>query len=283
MIKPIQQNEDLVRDIAEFQGTDSFKVWWLGQSGFLIKWHGKHLLFDPYLSDSLSVKYANTDKPHTRVSELVIEPELLPRIDIVTSSHNHTDHLDADTLKPILAKNVNVKFIIPEANRIFVAERVGCAIDFPLGLNDTEEFDYEGFKIIGIPAAHNSIDRDENGNLRFMGFIVKFGKYAVYHSGDTLWFEGLDDILKKHTLDVAFLPINGNKPERRVAGNLSFQEAADLGKAIGCKWVIPHHYDLFVFNTENPENFVNACTAIGVNHKVLKLGEGFEIELLASM
>jgi L-ascorbate metabolism protein UlaG (beta-lactamase superfamily) len=278
MIKPIQQNEDLVRDVAGYVGNDSFKIWWLGQSGFLIKWHGKHLLFDPYLSDSLSVKYANTDKPHTRVSELVIEPELLPSIDIVTSSHNHTDHLDADTLKPILAKNADIKFIIPEANRAFVAERVGCAIDFPIGLNDTEEFDYEGFKIIGIPAAHNSIDRDENGNLRFMGLIVKFGKYAVYHSGDTLWYESLEDILKKHTLDVAFLPINGNKPERRVAGNLSFQEAADLGKAIGFKWVIPHHYDLFAFNTENPEHFVEACNAISVNHKVLKLGEGFEIQ-----
>jgi L-ascorbate metabolism protein UlaG (beta-lactamase superfamily) len=278
MIKPIQQNEDLVRDITAFKGNDSFKIWWLGQSGFLIKWHGKHLLFDPYLSDSLSVKYANTDKPHIRVSELVIEPVLLPSIDVVTSSHNHTDHLDADTLRPILTKNANIKFIIPEANRAFVAERVGCEFAFPVGLNDTEEFDYEGFKIIGIPAAHNSIDRDENGKLRFMGFIMRFGKYAVYHSGDTLWYDGLEDILKKHTLDVAFLPINGNKPVRRVAGNLSFQEAADLGKAIGCKWVIPHHYDLFAFNTEDPENFVNACTAIGVNHKVLKLGEGFEIQ-----
>jgi L-ascorbate metabolism protein UlaG (beta-lactamase superfamily) len=278
MIKPIQKNEQLINDISAFDKSTGFKIWWLGQSGFLIKWHGKHLLFDPYLSDSLSVKYANTDKPHTRVSELVIEPALLPSIDIVTSSHNHTDHLDAETLRPILVKNANIKFIIPEANRAFVAERVGCKIDFPMGLNDTEEFDYEGFKIIGIPAAHNSIDRDENGKLRFKGFIVRFGKYAVYHSGDTLWYDGLEDILKKHTLDVAFLPINGNKPERRVAGNLSFQEAADLGKAIGCKWVIPHHYDLFAFNTEDPENFVDACNAIGVNHKVLKLGEGFEIQ-----
>jgi L-ascorbate metabolism protein UlaG (beta-lactamase superfamily) len=277
MIIPIQKNEALVKDIERFQGTDSFKVWWLGQSGFLIKWLNKHLLFDPYLSDSLSIKYANTDKPHTRVSELVIEPRLLPSIDIVTSSHNHTDHLDAETLRPILAKNIDIKFIIPEANRAFVAERVGCDVDFPLGLNDTDEFDYEGFKFIGIPAAHNAIDRDEKANLKYMGFIVRFGKYAVYHSGDTLWYDGLEDILKYHNLDVAFLPINGNKPERLVAGNLSFQEAADLGKEIDCKWVIPHHYDMFSFNTENPENFVKACQQLEVNYKVLKLGEGFEI------
>ncbi len=279
MIKPIQKDRALVSDIAAFQADDqSFKLWWLGQSGFLIKWNNKQLLFDPYLSDSLSIKYANTDKPHTRVSELVIKPELLKGIHIVTSSHNHTDHLDADTLQPILANNPAIKFIIPEANRAFVADRLGCELDFPFGLNDTETYDYIGFEILGIPAAHNTIDRDSHGKLKCMGYIVKFGEFSVYHSGDTLWYEGLEDILRQHKLDVAFLPINGNKPERRVAGNLSYQEAADLAKACGCSWVIPHHYDLFAFNTEDPVNFSNACQKLGVNYKVLALGEGLIIQ-----
>ena len=26
----------------------NFNVWWLGQSGFLIQWLGRHLLMDPY-------------------------------------------------------------------------------------------------------------------------------------------------------------------------------------------------------------------------------------------
>ena len=81
---------------------DHFDIWWLGQSGFLIQWNGSVLLFDPYLSDSLTKKYAETQKPHVRMSELVINPLLLNNIDIVTSSHNHTDHLDAETLIPLL-------------------------------------------------------------------------------------------------------------------------------------------------------------------------------------
>ena len=44
---------------------------------------GLHLSFDPYLSDSLSIKYANTDKPHTRISERVIDPARLTMIDVV--------------------------------------------------------------------------------------------------------------------------------------------------------------------------------------------------------
>ena len=69
-LKPAQQKgEALVADVAErYQDAseDGFGIWWLGQSGFLIKFRGQLLLFDPYLSDSLTVKYAETDKPHVR-------------------------------------------------------------------------------------------------------------------------------------------------------------------------------------------------------------------------
>ncbi len=274
LIKPKQKDNELLNDIKSFNNSTGFKVWWLAQSGFLIKWQEKYLLFDPYLSDSLSVKYQNTDKPHVRMSELVISPDQLDFIDIVTSSHNHTDHLDAETLMPIIQNNVGIKFIIPAANRAFVADRVQCDLDFPIGLNDGRSFEYRGFKITGIPAAHNSVELNEKGECKFMGFIAEFGGFSVYHSGDTLWFEGLEEILKPYKLDVAFLPINGNKPERKVAGNLSADEAAKLGKIIGAKLVIPHHYDLFEFNTEDPQRFVEACERYQTNHKVLEIGEG---------
>lgn len=56
------------------------------------------------------------------MSELVVRPELLTGISIVSSSHNHTDHLDAATLIPVIQNNPGISFIIPEANRQFVAE-----------------------------------------------------------------------------------------------------------------------------------------------------------------
>ncbi|MFB0946267.1 MAG: MBL fold metallo-hydrolase, partial [Spirosomataceae bacterium] len=81
------------------------------------------------------------------------------------------------------------------------------------------------FEIIGLPAAHYYLQVNELGQHCFMSFIVKFGDYTIYHSGDTLWFEGLEDLLGSYKIDVAFLPINGNKPERKVAGNLNPDEA----------------------------------------------------------
>ncbi len=278
MIPAFQTDLDLIYDIkSTIQEMNGFRVWWLGQSGFLIQFPGKHLLFDPYLSDSLTTKYVETDKPHTRISELVVKPELLDMIDIVTSSHNHTDHLDAETLIPIFEKNPNIQLIIPEANRNFVADRLKSDLNYPVGLNDNKEVQIHNFKIIGIPAAHNSIERDENGNLKFMGFVVQFGKYAVYHSGDTIWYDEIVEILKPFNVDIAFLPINGNKPERRVAGNLNYEEAAILGKEIGAKLTIPHHFDLFEFNTEDPKNFKLKAIKYQIPYKILRLGEGIEI------
>ena len=145
MIQPKQKNSVLLKDIKAFDDWEGFKVWWLAQSGFLIKWQNKHILFDPYLSDSLSVKYQNTDKPHVRMSELAIDPNELDFIDIVTSSHNHTDHLDAETLIPILKNNPNIAFIIPEANRDFVVDRVKCQKDFPIGLNNNISYKHLNF------------------------------------------------------------------------------------------------------------------------------------------
>src|SRR6476661_4314988 len=92
---------------------DHFHLWWLGQSGFLLQWKGKRVLIDPYLSDSLTQKYAATEKTHVRMSERVTDPELLKNISSVTSSHNHTDHLDAETLIPVFHNNADIKFIIP--------------------------------------------------------------------------------------------------------------------------------------------------------------------------
>jgi L-ascorbate metabolism protein UlaG (beta-lactamase superfamily) len=256
---------------------ESFDIWWMGQSGFLIQWNGRCLLFDPYLSDSLTKKYASTNKPHVRMSDQVIEPHLLDCIDIVTSSHNHTDHLDAETLVPLLKTNPNISFVIPEANRDFVASRTGREPDFPLGLNDGGKVEVKGLTFHGVPAAHNDLERDDKGRCRFMGYVVQFGEFSVYHSGDTLWFEGLEKIVEPFHVDVALLPINGNDPSRGVAGNLNAKEAARLGKAIGARYVIPHHYHMFRFNTANPRDFARAAAKSGQHYVILEHGEKWTV------
>lgn len=280
LIPAFKKDEALISEMDECSGGENaFHCWWLGQSGFLIQWNGRRVLIDPYLSDSLTKKYLTTGKPHTRMSEQVLQPGLLRNIAVVTSSHNHTDHLDAETLIPVLQNNPFARFIIPEANRSFVAERVQCNPQFPIGLSDGKSVAIEGFTFHGIPARHNEIERDENGHCRYMGYVICFGPFAVYHSGDTLWFEGMIDLLQPFKIDLALLPINGNKPERKVAGNLDCKEAAALGRAIHAGYVIPCHYDMFEFNTADVNDFVAEAEKIGQHYKVLRGGECFVLEL----
>lgn len=277
MIPVFQKDETLLADLRTKASFPGLYLWWLGQSGFLVQWQGRRLLLDPYLSDSLTEKYRHTDKPHIRMSERVLDPALLTGINVVTSSHNHTDHLDAATLLPLFAANPGIRLVIPEANRAFVCDRLGCAPDFPVGLNDGQSFTLEQFTLHAVPAAHNQVDRDAEGRCKYLGYVLECGPFHLYHSGDTLWYPEMEALLRPWHLDVALLPINGNRPERRVAGNLSAEEAARLGQAIGAKCVVPHHFHLFEFNTEDPAVFEEQARRYGAPYRVLRIGEGMSV------
>lgn len=268
MIAPYQQDDALLLDVGAADVRDGHvHLWWLGQSGFLVQLDGAHLLLDPYLSDSLTRKYASTDTPHVRMTERVIDPARLDFIDVVTSSHTHTDHLDAETLGPLRHANPGVALVIPEVNRAFVADRLGVDPAWPVGVAIGEQVEVGPFRIEAVPAAHEGLDP------QCVGYVVRCGAWTLYHSGDTVRYEGMAERLRPHAIDVALLPINGRNPERRVAGNLDAHEAAQLGRDIGARVVIPCHYEMFTFNTADPAHFVAACQALGQRGDVLRCGE----------
>ena len=274
MIKPALQDDDFLADVAAARDDFvHFHLWWLAQSGFLLQWQGQHLLFDPYLSDSLTKKYAATDKPHVRMTELVIQPGQLNMVNVVTSSHNHTDHLDPETLIPLLRVNPQMDLVIPEANREFVIDRLKIVAELPRGLDAGQFTTVENFKIHAVPAAHEQLERDQNGRYRFLGYVVELGGAFIYHSGDTVPYDGMIEWLRRWPIDMALLPINGRAPERRVAGNLWGREAAQLAKDIGARLVIPCHYEMFEFNTATPDEFVAECQRLDQPYRVLRSGE----------
>jgi hypothetical protein len=83
-VEPLLRDQALLTDMATANRIDRhFRLWWLGQSGFLLQWNGRHFLLDPYLSDSLARKYAATRTPHARMTPPPVNPEKLGFIDIV--------------------------------------------------------------------------------------------------------------------------------------------------------------------------------------------------------
>jgi len=275
MIAPALQDDDFLADVARARAdaiSEKMFVWWLGQSGFLICHRGNCLLFDPYLSDALTKKYAATDKPHVRMTARVIDPARLDFLSAVTSSHNHTDHFDTETLAPIFAASPAMKLVLPAANVDFAVERLGDAARARLMLlTDGQRATVGPFTIETVPAAHEAL------SPTFAGFVVSVGPFRIYHSGDTVLFPGMIERLRPFGVDLALLPINGRAPERRVAGNLNGVEAAQLARAISARWVVPCHYEMFEFNTASPASFVAECARLDQPGAVVRAGERWTI------
>jgi L-ascorbate metabolism protein UlaG (beta-lactamase superfamily) len=270
MIQPRLSDDAFLADVAAARldaTPDTLHLWWLGQSGFLVSHAGECLLFDPYLSDSLTRKYAATDKPHVRLTARVVDPARLDFLRVVTSSHNHTDHLDADTLGPIFAANADTRLVLPAANVDFVAQRLGeTTRPRFVPLADAARATVGPFTFEAVPAAHEELSPN------YAGFVVSIGSFRLYHSGDTILYPGIAERLRPFAVDVALLPINGRAPERRVAGNLDGLEAARLAHAIGARQAVPCHYEMFAFNTASPVAFAAECARLGQPCLVARAG-----------
>jgi len=275
VIRPALADDAFLADVAAARRDepDALHLWWLGQSGFLIAWAGRVAALDPYLSDSLTAKYAGSDRPHVRMTERVVDPALLDFVDVVTASHNHTDHLDAETLRPLLAASPAARLVAPEANRAFVAERLGVDRAWPTGIDDGLTIALDPFTLTGVPAAHEEVERDEAGRCRFLGYVVRCGPWTLYHAGDTVRYDGMAERLRPFAVDVALLPINGADPGRGVAGNLDGPEAARLARDMGAGLAVPCHYEMFTFNTASPDAFAAEAERLGQPCSVLRAGQ----------
>ena len=221
-------------------------IWWLGQSGFLIGSDGRHLLVDPYLSDSLTAKYEGTTTPHVRLKPRVVAPEQLGFVDIVLSTHGHTDHLDGETLRAVATPLVAPARIVELAR-----ERSGADVT---GITEGQTIEIGGFLVEAVPAEHPG--------EHCVGYVIEAGGRRVYHSGDTTWIDpGVRGV------DVAFLPINGK------LDNLDGPAAARLARLVEAELAVPCHYDMFEFNTADPSTFAAACERLGQPYRVLRNGE----------
>jgi L-ascorbate metabolism protein UlaG (beta-lactamase superfamily) len=272
VIEPLLRDAALLADVEACRGRGPC-LWWLGQSGFLLQWQGRRALLDPYLSDALTAKYAGTERPHVRMTARVVAPGELRGIGLVTSSHAHTDHFDAQTLRPVLEANPGARLVLPRAQADLAVQRLGCSPSRLAGLDDGDEVEIEGFRVTAVASAHESVERDAAGRCRYLGYVLRVGPWTVYHSGDTVRYPGLAERLRPLRPDVALLPINGRDPARGVPGNLDGPEAAALAHDIGARLVIPCHYEMFTFNTASPEAFRAAAARLGQPCRVLRAGE----------
>ena len=228
---------------------------WLGQAGFLIR-HARHrLLIDPYLSNYLARKYAGTELPHLRLMPPPIEAGAIHDLDLVLCTHRHSDHADPESLPVLARNNPECRFVFPRAD-LAAAIEMGLDESKLIAVNDGDTIRIgDWLELHVLASAHETLEVNERGEHHFLGYVMRLGELAVYHSGDSVVYDGLAKRLAALKPALALLPANGRSEylrRRRIAGNMTFREAADLCLAAGIPWLMPHHFGMFEFNTADP-------------------------------
>lgn len=224
---------------------ESFSISWLGQSGFAVRAGSHRFLVDPYLSDSLEVKYRGSERPHDRMMPPPARVADLAGLQLVFCTHAHSDHMDPETLPAIARDMPACRFVLPRAH-VKKAGEIGVPDAVMLPLDAGESLDFpDGLSVRAIPAAHEQLETDSNGHHLFLGYLWQWRGTTIYHSGDCVPYEGLAGAIRK--ADLALLPVNGCG--RGVPGNFSFEEAVQLCRTLNIPHLIPHHFGMFSFNT----------------------------------
>lgn len=221
----------------------------LGQSGFRLAFPGCVVYIDPYLSDHVE---RLEGREMARRFPLPMLPREVTDADWVLVTHAHLDHCDLETLVPVAQSSPACRFVCPgECGKALraagvAAARIVTAIETWIDLDAR-------VRLISVPAAHPTIERDAEGNLRFVGYVLEFGGRRIYHAGDTSpAAEMIEKLAALAPVDVAFLPVNERnyyRESRGIIGNMTVREAFQLAADLGARTLVPMHWDMFAPNS----------------------------------
>ena len=220
---------------------------WIGHSTFLINIDGTVILTDPVFSNRASpVKIAGPK----RIIPPAMNIDDLPKIDLVTVSHNHYDHLDISSLKKLSAINPNTVFLVPKGDAKLLNRK---------GIKNTQEFLWwenttiKVAKFTFTPTQHWSARglADRNKSL-WGGWFMSFPNFKAYHAGDSGYSQDfLDTQAKLGSPDLSLIPIGAYAPSWFMKANhVNPEEALQVALDLGSKKNYAMHWGTFPLSDE---------------------------------
>jgi L-ascorbate metabolism protein UlaG (beta-lactamase superfamily) len=220
---------------------EAARITWLGHASFLCSLAGHHLVVDPVFSNRIAVFVP-------RYGRVGLRPDQLPPLSCLAVSHNHYDHLDLPSLRAI---PMEVPAVVPRGmGRWFRCWHRGRPVT---ELEWWEPTEIDGVRLTLVPARHWSRRRvfDTNRQL-WGGWVIEKDGVAIYHAGDSAWFEGFEEIGRRFpALDLALLPIGGYKPAWFMEQqHMNPEQAIRAFDALGARRMVPMHWGTFQLTDE---------------------------------
>ena len=244
LIKQIEQN-----DIQD----ENIHIYFLGQSGYVIKTKDTIMYIDPYLSDYVENSNGLNDKTMYRNFPPPISPNKIHKLDAILCTHSHVDHMDPWTISKI-----TTDFILYSSLGAYEKSPVEVSSDKINFLEPGKITMINEFKIEPIAAAHYDL-QDEFGRPDCLSFIISCYDKTLLFWGDGILYEGLAEKLKQYKFDYFFAPINGRNSAmeaKGIIGNINAKELAELCKELEIRTLVPNHYDMFKNNSESVAYFM---------------------------
>ncbi len=228
-----------------------FRLTWLGHGSFRLDTRGgRTVLLDPWVEGNPSCP------PGSKVFE---------RIDVMTISHGHGDHMsDAVTLarkfKPAIVCNYEIHLFL---------KNKGVANTSPMNKGGTQTVAGLGFTM--VHAVHSS-GIEDGGQVVYggepCGFVITLEDGTrIYHAGDTGAHMDMALIGELYAPEIAILPIGDHF-------TMSPREAAYAARMLKPKWIVPAHHGTFPLLTGTPAMLRAELAKLGVAAQVVALAPG---------
>lgn len=172
----------------------------------------------------------------------------MPRIDVVTISHTHYDHLDLPTLRRI---GPGALYVVPSD----VGELLrGAGLPRVVELGWWQTHEHDGLRITLVPAQHWSMRVPWDRNKRLWGgFVVESAEGTAYHAGDTAFSERVFSEIGARfpRIDWAMLPIGAYEPAWFMQPqHMNPEEAVRAFELLGARALVAMHWGTFKLTDE---------------------------------
>lgn len=222
------------------QVNTGLRVTWLGHSTVLLEIDGVRLLTDPVFGERVSPFSFIGPKRFHPVPAGLAE---LPPLDVVLLSHDHYDHLCAETMRTLAKIDVPIVTSLGVGARL---ERLGVAPERITELDWGESAEVRGLRLTATPAQHFSGrgTTDRNHTL-WSSWVLQTNRHKLFFSGDTGLTDEFAEIGKAYgPFDLVMLEI-GAFDERWGDIHLGPHNALRAHAMLGGKTLLPVHWGTF--------------------------------------